>query len=465
MSATQGSKLFSSQKFQQAVTELTALITSATHEITEVRPPSKECETSFSKMLEEVNGYRGRPLFYNYIGTGLGNGAYVELEDGSVKLDLINGIGVHILGHSHPTYLKGAIEGAASDVVMQGNLQPNKEYLQLQAKLSDLVSRNSRMKHVWFATCGTIANENALKICRQKRNGARMIIAFSDAFAGRSTIMTEITDNPAYKVGQPTYNEVLRLPFYNPFDRDGEKSAAGKDKTLSVLKEHVAKHGSNIGCFTFEPMQGEGGYRYPSQDFLPPLLEFCREQNIPVWADEVQTFCRTGNFFAYETFGVGDLIDVCTIAKTAQNGATLYTPDMNPNPGLLGGTFSGSSASLAAGLAGLNELDDGTYMGPQGKVNRIGAAFVEMLKDLGNTTCKGLVNDAGGLGLMVAFTPLDGSKEKQLALVKKLYEKGLMSFGCGHDPYRLRFLLPAVLTPKDIKVARGLLESALKELA
>src|SRR5690606_20276888 len=122
---------------------------------------------------------------------------------GSVKLDLINGIGVHILGHSHPVVVKGAIEGATSDIIMQGNLQPNREYVQMLEKLSDLATRASRMNYVWLATCGTIANENALKICRQKRNGAKMIIAFSDAFAGRSTMMSEITDNPAYKVGQP----------------------------------------------------------------------------------------------------------------------------------------------------------------------------------------------------------------------------------------------------------------------
>lgn len=425
----------------------------------EFAPPNNEKAASYEKMIQDIAEFRSRPLFYKYVGTGLGRGPYVQLEDGSVKLDLINGIGVHILGHSHPAVLRGAIQGATADIVMQGNLQPNKEYLQMLQKLTDLASRSSRLKYAWLATCGTIANENALKICRQKRSGARMIIAFSDAFAGRSTMMSEITDNPAYKVGQPKYDEVLRLPFFD------YKVPNGKDKALAVLKEHVAKHGNNIGCFTFEPMQGEGGYRYPSSDFLLPLLDFCREQGIPVWADEVQTFCRTGNFFAYETFGIGEYIDVCTIAKTVQTGATLFTEEMKPDPGLLGGTFSGSSSALAAGLAGLNELDNGQYMGPQGQVTRIGKAFVQMLRDLAEGSCKGLVHDADGLGLMVAFTPLDGSKEKQLAVAKKLFEKGLMAFGCGHDPYRIRFLLPAVLTDQDIQVARGILEETLQELA
>lgn len=453
------------ESMDHLINELTESIQTAGQEITGIRPANKTQMASFEKSLEDIARFRGRPLFFKYIGTGRGRGAYVELEDGSVKLDLINGIGVHILGHSHPAVIRGAIQGATADIVMQGNLQPNKEYLGMLEKLSDLASRSSRMSHVWLATCGTIANENALKICRQKRNGARMIVAFSDAFAGRSTMMSEITDNPAYKVGQPRYDEVLRLPFCNRYDDRMCKTSCGRDKTLTVLKEHVAKHGNNIGCFTFEPMQGEGGYRYPCPEFLLPLLDFCRSQGIPVWADEVQTFCRTGNFFAYETFNVGEFIDVCTIAKTAQNGATLFTPEMKPDAGLLGGTFSGSSAALSAGLAGLNELDNGQYMGPEGKVNKIGKAFVRMLRELADGSCKGLIHDADGLGLMVAFTPLDGSKEKQLAVAKKLFEKGVMAFGCGHDPYRIRFLLPAVLTDQDIQVTKGVLEETLQELA
>lgn len=462
---TIATQTFHSAAFQSHVEALSKQVVSAGEKIEGIRPPQKDRQVSFDQLLKDIAAYRGRPLFYNYIGSGIGRGPYVELEDGSVKLDLINGIGVHILGHSHPVFIKGAIEGAVSDIVMQGNLQPNKEYVQIQKKLVELASRNSRMNHVWLATCGTIANENALKMCRQKRNGARMIIAFSDAFAGRSTLMTEITDNPAYKVGQPKYDEVLRLPFCNKFDDRMCKNGCGKDKTLAILKEHVAKHGDNIGCFTFEPMQGEGGYRYPCKEFLFPLLDFCKEHQIPIWADEVQTFCRTGNFFAYETFGVGDYIDVCTIAKTAQNGATLFTPDMIPNPGLLGGTFSGSSAALSAGIAGLEELDRGSYMGAGGQIEKISRGFVEMLQELAAGPCKGLIHDADGLGLMVAFTPKDGTKETQLAVVKKLFEKGVMAFGCGHDPYRIRFLLPVVMEDQHIQVAKKVLQETLQELA
>lgn len=425
-----------------------------------LRGPDPSRVEGMNKSIDQIGKVRGRPLFYNYVGSGLGRGPYVELQDGSVKLDLINGIGIHVLGHSHPRVIRASIRGSLTDVVMQGNLEPNAEYLQLHEKLVQLASRNSRLKYAWLSTCGTIANENALKISRQKKTPAKMILAFKNAFAGRSTMMAEITDNPSFKVGLPSYNEILRLPFYVK-----DQGAASTDRTLAAMKEHVAKHEGQICCFTFEPMLGEGGYRHAPKEFWLPLLDFCKSKGIPVWADEVQTFTRTGNFFAYETYGIGDYIDICTIAKTAQNGATLFTEEFKPDPGLLGGTFSGSSASLSAGLEILEMLDNENYMGPNGKVQQIHNEFVGMLKSLNETTCKGKLSDAGGLGLMVAVTPLDGSKEKQTALLKTLFKNGVISFGCGSDPYRIRFLLPAVLTSRDIQVAKEVIEKSVLELA
>src|SRR5262249_44019490 len=118
------------------------------------------------------------------------------------------------------------------------------------------------------------------------------------------------------------------------------------ETALRKLKEHVATHEKNISCFTFEPMLGEGGYRVAPREYFLPMLEFCREKKIAVWADEVQTFMRTGELFAFETLDIGQYIDVCTVAKTLQTGAVLYTEEYNPQPGLVAGTFSGASAAL-----------------------------------------------------------------------------------------------------------------------
>lgn len=456
--STVGHDAGTTAKIKTQVDQLVQTITAASERIKGIKPPNKELEAKTLEKIQRMGSVRGRALFYNYMGSGVGRGPYVELEDGSIKLDLINGIGIHVLGHAHPRVMAAMVKGALSDIVIQGALQPNVESLALSEKLVKLASKKSRLKHCWLSTCGTMANENALKMARQKRKGARMIITFKNAFAGRSTMMAEVTDNAAFKVNLPEYNEVLRIPFYDKND------PASKEKSLSALKEHVAKHGENVGVFAFEPMQGEGGFLSADKSFFAPMLDFCKSKNIPIWMDEVQTFTRTGEFFAFETLGLGDYVDFCTIAKTALNGATLYTDDMKPDPGLLGGTFAGSSATLNAGLEVLNVLEDG-YMGPQGRVQQIHREFVAMLEKLNTTTCKGLLREAGGLGLMVAVTPFDGSKEKQGALLKTLFKNGLVCFGCGHDPYRIRFLIPAVVTSQDIEVARGVIEKSVLELA
>ncbi len=463
MSTLQGHEMSRSAKINELVDGLVKEVQKLGESLNAIRPPQADQESRAAGLIEKTNQLRGRPLFYNFIGSGIGHGPYVELEDGSVKLDLINGIGIHILGHSHPEIIRASLKGALSDVVMQGHLEPNTEYTKLSSKLVELASKNSRMKHAWITTCGTMANENALKICRQKKTPARMIITFKDAFAGRSTMMAEVTDNPAFKQGLPEYHEVLRIPFCNKFDDSMCRQSCGKEKTLAVLKEHVAKHEGNVSCFVFEPMLGEGGYRAACREFFLPLLAFCKEKKIPVWADEIQTFTRTGQFFAYETYGFGDYVDICTIAKTAQNGATLYTEEMNPQPGLIAGTFAGSTAALSAGLAVLEELENGNYMGPNGKVNQIHKGFVSMLNRLNETTCKGLLRDAGGLGLMVAVTALDGSQAKPQQLLKSLFKNGLLCFGCGRNPWRIRFLLPAVLTQADIEVAGQIIEKSIQE--
>lgn len=455
---TLGEKLKQSSDVKKLIDDLTQQVMDASEQIRGPQPGRPELQSQFQNRLQQIGKDRGRPLFFEYVGSGLGRGPYVELEDGSVKMDLINGIGIHIMGHSHPSVIQASLRGALQDVVMQGNLEPNSEYCAFTQRIVSLASRNSRLRHAWLATCGSMANENALKICRQKRTPAKKILAMSSAFAGRSTMMAEITDNPDFKVGLPTYNEVLRVPFYVKAD------ARSSEKSLEIMRKHIAENKGQICTFTFEPMQGEGGYRVAPRDYFIPLLELARENKIPVWADEVQTFTRTGNFFAFETLGFGDYVDLCTIAKTAQNGVTLYTEEFNPAPGLIAGTFSGSSVSLQAGQEILRILDEEGYMGPKGKIMHIHNEFMSMLTRLSETTCKGRISEIEGLGLMIAFTPLDGSKETQAKVQKTFFKNGLIGFGCGHNPYRIRFLVPAIIGDQDIKVAGELIEKSLLEL-
>ncbi len=450
-------KINDNTKVKNLIEELVSEVEKINQQIPGIQAQQPDHADRAKKMMDQIATLRGRPLHYPYIGSGAGRGPFVELEDGSIKLDLINGIGIHLFGHGHPRVIAASLRGALSDIVMQGNLEPNKEYLQFSEKLVRWASEKSRLKHAWLATCGTMANETALKIARQKNSPARMIMGFKNAFAGRSTIMAEVTDNPAYRVGLPEYNEVLRINFY---DKKNPRSA---ENTLNELKEHVAKHEKNISCFGFEPMLGEGGYQPAPREFFIPLLEFCKSKKIALWADEVQTFTRTGELFAFETLDIGNYLDIVTIAKTAQLGATLYTEEYNPKPGLIAGTFSGTTVAMCAGMEMLDMLKNEGYLGSQGRIQKIHQKLIKGLNHLNETSCKGKVQDAGGMGLMIAFTPFDGKKEQVDSFLKKLFNNGLISFSCGKDPVRARFLVPAIIQDQDIDLALQLIEKTILE--
>lgn len=446
-----------SQELTAAIENIVKTRQNENQDITGVRPPESERQLKYGELMDSYAGVRGRPLFYKYSGTGRGNGPYVELADGSVKLDFINGIGVHIFGHGHPTVMKASVAGSLSDVLMQGHLQMNGEYLDFSKIVIDL-AKGSKLTHGWISPSGSMANENALKMARQKNSPARHIIAMKDSFAGRTTMMAEVTDNPNYKVGLPEYGEVLRVPFFDKNDSESSK------KTLEALRKHIADHPGDISCFYFEPMLGEGGYKVAPKEFFIPLFEECKKHGIAIWADEVQTFLRTGEPFAFQTLGISEWVDIVTVAKTAQCGMTLYTDDYNPKPGLVAGTFASSTPALASGVAIMQEMQDQGYFGSEGKIAKIHQEFIESLQALCEGSCKGYLEDPGGLGLMVAVTPFGGDKTKIISLLHKMFEKGFMAFGCGKTPFRLRFLVPAIVTSKDIQEACRIIEESILEM-
>lgn len=443
---------------EKAIDQLVALASGRSESLKGIQPPKTERKQAYNDLLAEYAKVRGRGLFYNYVGSGCGRGPYVELLDGSVKIDFINGIGVHIFGHSHPTVMKACVRASLSDILMQGHLQMNNEYLELcQSVLS--LAKGSRFVHSWISCSGSMANENALKMARQKHSPARKIVAMKDAFAGRTTMMAEVTDNPKYKEGLPNYNEVLRVPFY---DKNDPQSSS---KSLETLRKHIAENPKDISCFSFEPMLGEGGFKMAPREFFIPLFEECRKAGIAIWADEVQTFLRTGQPFAFQTLGFAEYIDICTIAKTVQCGITLFTEEYNPKPGLIAGTFAASTPSLASGHAIIEEMRSGNYFGPHGKIAEIHREFISLLQGLCAGSCKGLLADPEGMGLMIAVTPFDGDAVKINKLLMVMFDKGLIAFGCGKSPFRLRFLVPAVVNKGDLAVATKILEESILEIS
>ncbi|MDX1682637.1 MAG: aminotransferase class III-fold pyridoxal phosphate-dependent enzyme [Phycisphaeraceae bacterium] len=438
--------------------QLLSLMAEYQSKIDGIRPADPQRAEAYRQRLEKFGGRRGGSLFYPYLGSGLGHGPYVELADGSVKLDLIGGIGVHGLGHGHPAMVSAALDAATEDLLMQGNLQQNELAVCVSEQLLERVG-DADLKHVFLTTSGAMANENALKLAFHHRPGTTRVLAMEHNFCGRTLALSTVTDKPANRVGLPAALEVDYLPFYDADDPTGSTEAA-----LARLEDHLAAHPEAHAALMIEMVQGEGGYYPGDKSYFRPLLERAREAGIAVIVDEVQTFGRLTKPFAFDHFGVGDLVDIVTVGKITQFCATLFTEAMTPEPGLISQTFTASTSALRGGSAVLQTLVEAGAFGPDGRNETVGAAWRQRLADLAAAR-PGMISGPYGIGSMVALTPGDGSKATAKRLAALLFEEGVISFIAGADPARLRFLLPtAVLEEAHLDEAAAALARALDRL-
>jgi len=337
--------LLGNANVSSAIDSLIGELRDAQSAITDTQPPRDELAESFRDYLDRIASVKGKPALYPYIGSGLGNGPLVQLCDGSVKWDMINGIGVHMFGHSHPELVKAALQAALGDTVMQGNLQFNADSIEFAELLLSEASSSSRIEHCFLTNSGAMANENALKICMHKRGGvAPRVLAFADCFMGRSTTMAQIGDSAAGRVGIPLNTHVDYMPFYDP--EHGERSI---EYAEYHLQQYIDRYPGQHACFVMELVQGEGGFNVAPREFFAPLMALCRKHGIPVWIDEVQTFGRTESMFYFQQLGLGEYVDVVTIGKMSQVCACLYTSDMNPKPGLLSVLSLGLPSAVGTG--------------------------------------------------------------------------------------------------------------------
>ena len=161
-------RLYNDPRVAQAKELLLAAVADHQKELAEVRGPNPALAADYKVLLDQFSQHRGGSTFFPYLGSGIGNGSYVEIADGSVKLDMITGIGVHGYGHSHPLIVESGIDAAISDTVMQGNLQQNTNSCDLAKLLVDTACETgAELKHCFLTTSGAMANENSLKMAFQ----------------------------------------------------------------------------------------------------------------------------------------------------------------------------------------------------------------------------------------------------------------------------------------------------------
>jgi acetylornithine aminotransferase len=275
-----------------------------------------------------------------------GEGAWLWDNEGNRYLDALSGIAVCGLGHSHPAIAKALTEQASALVHCSNFFAiPNQEML------GDKLCAASGMSKVFFGNSGAEANEAAIKMARLhgRKKGIELptVLVMDNAFHGRTLATLSASGGRRVQAGfEPLVRGFARASF---------------DDMQSL--ETVAENNPNICAIFVEPIQGEGGIRVASSDYLQQLREFCDQRDWLLMLDEVQTGNgRTGKYFYFQHSGI--IPDVVTTSKGLANGVPIGACLAHGEaaelmqPGNHGSTFGGNPLACAAALATINTVQE-----------------------------------------------------------------------------------------------------------
>jgi acetylornithine/N-succinyldiaminopimelate aminotransferase len=369
-----------------------------------------------------------------------GEGVYLYGESGERYLDFAAGIAVNILGHGHP-YLTKAIQEQAATLMHVSNLYGSPQGEALAQRLCDLTFADT----VFFTNSGVEAIECSIKTARRyhyaKGNGHKHdLIAFSNAFHGRSMAAVSATDQVKMIDGFAPLLPGFKVVEFNNLDA-----------ALAAVDENTAG-------FLIEPVQGEGGIRPATHEFLSGLRAVCDERDMLLVFDEVQCgVARTGTLFAYEQYGLTP--DIMAIAKGIGGGfpmgACLASEKAAAGMviGTHGSTFGGNPLAMAAGQAVLDVVANEEFLASvREKSNRLRSALEQMIPNHDH-----LFDSVRGTGLMLGIRMKSDSR----AFVNYLRTKGLLTVAAGDNV--MRVLPPLVIEEEHIREFVDTLSAAAAE--
>ena len=393
---------------------------------------------------DEVIRLAGRHLFQNYrplpVAFDRGQGVCLRDLEGDEYLDFIGGIAVSTLGHAHPALIE-AIREQAGRCLHVSNLF----HIPEQAEAGRLLTETAGLDRAFFCNSGAEAVEAAVKLARRwgrERVGtdAPEIVVTEGAFHGRTLGALAATANPAYREPfEPLPGGFRRVPYD---DVPATREAVGPD-TCAIL---------------VEPIQGEGGVRVPSDDYLAGLEQLAGEHGALLVLDEVQTgIGRTGADFAFQNHGIAP--DVVTAAKGLGGGvpvgALLAREEAAAmiGPGHHASTFGGNPLAMAAVAAVLRTLSRSRLSERAGAMGERLRAGLEELAAGGAP-----IRDVRGAGLLVGLGVVPPAGE----VVRTCLDHGLLVNAIGDDTIRLA--PPLIVTAAEVDRGVELLGQALGDL-
>lgn len=349
-----------------------------------------------------------------------GKGCHVWDSEGQEYLDLYGGHAVISIGHCHPHYVEKLTQ-QLNTLGFYSNSVINRLQEQLAERLGKACGYDNYQ--LFLVNSGAEANENALKLA-SFHTGRKRILAASKAFHGRTSLAVEATDNPKIVAPVNANGHVQFLPL----------------KDLEAFQSELAK--GDVAAVIVECIQGVGGIRLATSEFMQGLRKACSENGTVLICDEIQCgYGRSGKFFAHQHTGVRP--DIITCAKGIGNGfpmgAVLISPQFKAVFGQLGTTFGGNHLACAAALAVLDVIEEEHLVENAASV---GSYLLAQLKTLAAETPS--IVDVRGEGLMIGIEFSDSIKTLRTRLVKEQYV-----FTGAASTNILRLLPPLSLTKAE----------------
>lgn len=357
-----------------------------------------------------------------------GEGCHLISEDGRRFLDFASGIAVNLLGHSHP-HLTRAIQDQAATLMHVSNLYGSPQGEKLAQRLVDISFADT----VFFTNSGAEAVETAMKTARAYHQSAGNedryeLITFVNAFHGRTMATISASNQDKMHKG---FMPLLPGFKYVEFDN---------------LEAALAAIGPNTAGFLVEPIQGEGGVRPASLEFMQGLRKACDEHDLMLVLDEVQCgVARTGTFYAYEQYGIepdilasakglggGFPMGACLATEKAARGMTFGTH---------GSTYGGNPLAMAASSAVLDVVANDEFLAHVRSMGEKLRAALEQF--IGNYP--DLFDSVRGKGLMLGVK----MKKESRPFVGHLRDNhGLLTVAAGDNT--LRVLPPLIIEQAHI---------------
>jgi len=400
-------------------------------------------------------------------------GAVMKDVDGNVYIDFTSGIGVTSLGHCVDEVVETISRQAAKLIHSCIHVVNYEPYIDLAKKLTEVTPGNFKKRAI-LLNSGSEAVENAVKIVRQ-HTGRPGIISFENSFHGRSYMALTLTGKwDPYKVGfGPFVPGVHFTPFAYCYrcsfhlEYPGCSLHCVHHIEKSVLKTQIPP--DQVGAIISEPIQGEGGFIAPPDDYFKEIKKICDAHDIKLIIDEIQTgFARTGKMWAIEHYGVEP--DLMVMAKAIASGLPLSAVVARDElmkdvyPGSLGGTYGGNPIACATALKVLELIE-------REKV-------VEQAATLGKKLRKRLdefydryevIGDVRGKGPMLAMELVKDRKTKEpnpeaaSKVMKTCLGAGLLTLKAGLYSNCIRLHPPLTIEDELLEKGLAIMEEAFKK--